>query len=163
MSWTIGWGIALMLATASLAQGGAFAVAKSLAERITATRRREARLREYLAAGFEAIHRGDERRAIEECVSILVSARDATMRRDAVRILAYAYATTGAWDGLLCLLEEGGAAMIGREELARYVRAARELGREGDASRLAALAGAEVAPALARLPRWPSRSDDAPR
>jgi hypothetical protein len=158
---TIGWTIALMLIAASLAQGGAFGVAKEVAERIAGARRREAWLRECLAAAFEAVDRGDGRRAIEECVNVVAHSRDAKMRREAVRVLAYAYATTGAWDQLHCLLGEGGAAMIGREELARYVRAARELGREDDACGIAELAGARVV--RARAPHGPSGADDRTR
>ncbi len=132
--------LAVVLGAGLLARSGAFTVLKALGDRVIAAQHREARSKACLAAAFEAIDRGDERRAIEDCVSVLVHSRDEGIRREAVRVLAYAYATSGAWDGLMCLLEEGGASMIAREDLARYAHAARELGHEEDADRIAALA-----------------------
>jgi hypothetical protein len=101
---------------------------------------REAILRVRSAAAFEAMERGDATVAIGHCMAVLEGSSDAVLRRDAVRLLAYAYATGDEWRKLLDLLESGGALALDPCDLQKYQRAAQELGRAEDAQRLAFLA-----------------------
>jgi Zn-dependent protease len=101
----------------------------------------ESIMRVRLQAAFDALERGDTSVAVEHCRIILGASTDAAVRRDAVRLLAYAYATGSEWGRLLELLESGGAQVLDEGELEKYQRAARELGRSGDAKRIASAAG----------------------
>ncbi len=99
--------------------------------------RREALARAHVMASFAAVERGDAAVGIAHCTAALRVSTDAGVRKDAVRLLAYAYATTGAWRHLLELLESGGATAMDDSELERFERAARELGRVDEAQRIA--------------------------
>jgi hypothetical protein len=101
---------------------------------------REAILRVRLAAAFDAMERGDAAVAIGHCIAVLEASFDGPLRKDAVRLLAYAYATGDQWRKLIDLLESGGVLALDPCELEKYQRAARELGRAEDARRLAFLA-----------------------
>jgi hypothetical protein len=95
--------------------------------------------RVHLEAASAALERGDTTVAIGHCRAILEGAQDALMRRDAVRLLAYAYATGGRWGQLMDLIESGAPIDLGSGDLEKYERAARELGRARDALRIAFL------------------------
>jgi hypothetical protein len=98
----------------------------------------EAILRVRLSVAFEALERGESAIAIDQCLAILKSLPHAAMERDALRMLAYAYATTCQWGALVALLESGGASALDGSELERYRLAASELGRAEVARRIAA-------------------------
>lgn len=102
-------------------------------------RNAEAILRVHLQAAFDAAQRGDAAIAIRHCRTILGASRDAQLRRDATRLLAYAYATSDDWRNLMQLLEMGGAGAMAEGELEKFQRAASELGRADDAQRLRSL------------------------
>jgi uncharacterized protein HemY len=93
----------------------------------------------HVQAAREALERGDASVAIGHCRTILEGSADPVTRKDCVRLLAYAYATSGAWGKLIDLIETGGPRDLGDGDLERYERAARELGRAGDAGRIAVL------------------------
>jgi Zn-dependent protease len=104
-------------------------------------RNREAVLRVHLHAAHDALEREDTSIAVEHCRTVLATSTDPMLRRDAIRLLAYAHATCGDWSKLVALLELGGAEALDGAELERYQRAARELGRFDDARRIALLRG----------------------
>jgi uncharacterized protein HemY len=79
--------------------------------------------------------------AIHHCRTILTGSHNGATRRDAVRLLAYAYATSDDWRNLMHLLESGGAAALAEDELEKYQRAAGELGRSDEARRIGSLRG----------------------
>ena len=70
---------------------------------------------------------------------MLAGASEPDVRRDALRLLAYAYAVSETWDALLPLLESAGALFLDDGEIAKYQAAALELGRADDARRIADL------------------------
>jgi Zn-dependent protease len=139
--------LAIILAIAALAAHLAFpallcgviALQNARGLRVREEEQQEALARVHLQAAFDALERGDSSVGAVHCVSVLRLSADARHRKDAVRLLAYTYATTGAWRSLLQLLESGGAVALEGTELERYERAARELGRAEDARRLARL------------------------
>jgi stage IV sporulation protein FB len=102
-------------------------------------RNREAIRRVHLQAAFAALERSETAMAISHCRAILGASPEPPIRRDAVRLLAYAYATTSDWAKLLDLLESGGVRALDPDELEKYQQAARELGRPEDAQRIAFL------------------------
>lgn len=61
------------------------------------------------------------------------------MRKDALRLLAFAYASTEAWGKLMELLESGGVLALEDRELETYEQAANQLGRSEEAQRIAML------------------------
>ncbi len=82
---------------------------------------------------YAALEREDGAEAIR-CVQPLLSpTAPPAVRQTALRILAYAHLLEGEWPALLDVLAREHA-LIGREELERYARTARELGRESDAA-----------------------------
>lgn len=119
--------------------GGLLALQNARGLRIGDPRQRDAALRAHLDAAYAAAERGDARIAVGHCVLVLRSTPEPTLRRDAIRLLAYSYATSGSWAPFMVLLESGGARTLGRMELGRYERAARELGRVEVAQRIAEL------------------------
>jgi hypothetical protein len=102
-------------------------------------RNREAVARVHLRAAFEALGRGEPRVAIRHFQAILGSSTDLAIRKDAVRLLTYAYATSNDWGRVMDVLESGGAQMLEQGELEKYQRAAGELGRAEDARRIGCL------------------------
>jgi Zn-dependent protease len=102
-------------------------------------RNREAVLRGHVRAAYDALERGETSIAIGHCGAVLHASTDPAVRKDAVRLLAYAYATSGDWVKLIKLLESGGVQALESAELEKYQRAARELGRPEDAQRIAFL------------------------
>jgi Zn-dependent protease len=113
--------------------------ARSLRTRDQANR--EATLGVHLRAAFDALERGDVAVAVRHCRTVLGESLDPAIRRDAVRLLAYAYATGDDWGSLLELLEAGGVLALDAGDLDRYLLAARELGRPREAERIAVLRG----------------------
>lgn len=97
--------------------------------------------RRRLQIAYEALERGEAATAKHHCLVLLSFGAGRHVRKDAVRLLAYAYATSDEWVHLLALLEEGAAALLPEEELNTYERAATELGRAAEARRIAALRG----------------------
>ncbi len=102
---------------------------------------RESIARARLQAAFEAIERGETRTVVGHCRAVLSESTRPEARREAVRLLAYAYASTEAWGELMEVLESGGLVALEDGELERYERAARELGRSEEARRIALLRG----------------------
>jgi Zn-dependent protease len=96
-------------------------------------------MRYHLRAAFDAIARDDAAASIGHCRSVLAGASEPDVRRDALRLLAYAYAVSETWDALLPLLESAGAMFLDDGEIAKYQAAALELGRADDARRIADL------------------------
>jgi Zn-dependent protease len=120
---------------------GIWAVQNARMLRTQDERNIEAILRVHLAAAFDAAGREDAALAIRHCRTILTGSRDRATRRDAVRLLAYAYAMSDDWRNLVDLLESGGAAALGEGELEKYQCAAGELGRSAEAQRIGSLRG----------------------
>ena len=118
---------------------GIWAVQNARMLRTHGERNGEAILRVHLQAAFDAAGRDEAALAIGHCRTVLAGSRDAATRRDAVRLLAYAYATSDDWRSLVDLLESGGAAFLAQEELEKYQRAAGELGRSDEARRIGSL------------------------
>jgi Zn-dependent protease len=113
--------------------------ARSLRTRDQANR--EATLCVHVKAAFDALQRGDAAVAIGHCRTVLGASREPATRRDAVRLLAYAYATGNDWGSLVELLESGGVLALDAGDLERYELAACELGRPREAERIALLRG----------------------
>jgi Zn-dependent protease len=107
---------------------------------------RETLARVYVHAAYDAAERDEPSTAIHHCLTALRLSSEVTTRKDALRLLAYGYATTDAWRPLLRLLESGGAQAMEDAELATYEEAARELGRTEDAKRIAMLRWPQPAP-----------------
>jgi Zn-dependent protease len=99
----------------------------------------ESILRVRLRAAFDALERGETAIAIGHCCTVLGASTDMAVRKDAIRLLAYAYATGSDWGKLIDLLETGGAQALDDVELEKYHLAVRELGRSEDAQRIASL------------------------
>jgi Zn-dependent protease len=111
--------------------------ARSLRTRDQANR--EAALTLHVQAAFDALQREEITVAVRHCRTVLGGSGDPATRRDAVRLLAYAYATGDDWSSLVNLLEAGGVLALDAGDLERYQLAARELGRPQEAERIAVL------------------------
>jgi Zn-dependent protease len=98
-------------------------------------------LRTKLHAAFEALERGEATVGVAHCRAILELSTNRVIRKDATRLLVYAYATTNAWPDMMRLLESGGALALEDNELEKYEDAVRDLGRLSDARRIASLRG----------------------
>ena len=81
---------------------------------------------------YRALEREDGAAAIRAVQPALSPDAPAGAREAGTKILAYALLLEGEWQTLLDVLERA-KAVLGREELERYARTARELGREDDA------------------------------
>lgn len=135
----------LLLAFAALvgaiwlgALGAFFTWANVQAYRQADTRAADAPLAEAVQKAYVALERNDGERAIALLQPVLVPNTSEDLRAIALRVYSYALLIEGMWDELLPLLERN-AALIGPEELSRYSRTARELGRVTEADRIAAL------------------------
>jgi stage IV sporulation protein FB len=109
----------------------------ALALRRARATNREALARAQLQAAFGALERDDAITASDHCRAVLGASTDRTSRKDAVRMLAYAYASTGMWGEFMDLLESGATALLEDEELRKYEQATHELGRPEDGRRIA--------------------------
>lgn len=95
----------------------------------------------HLQAAYDALERGEATTAKHHCLLLLSLGARPDVRKDAVRLLAYAYATSDDWVHFMALIEEGGAALLPEPELDNYEWAAAALGRAADARRIAVLRG----------------------
>jgi Zn-dependent protease len=83
-------------------------------------------------AAYQALEREDPAAAIRAVQPALAEDAPPAARAAGTKLLAYALLLEGEWQALIDVLERA-KAMLGREELERYARTARELGREADA------------------------------
>ncbi len=93
---------------------------------------------EAMAEAYRALEREDGRAAIRAVKPALSEEAPPETREAGTRLLAYALLLEGQWAELLALLDRA-RAVFGREELERYARTARELGRESDATAIEAM------------------------
>lgn len=90
---------------------------------------------------YRALEREDGAAAIRAVQPALAPDAPAEAREAGTKILAYALLLEGEWQTLLDVLDRA-KNVIGREELERYARTARELGREDDAAAIDRLVAA---------------------
>lgn len=95
----------------------------------------DAPLEKAIESAYGALQRQDGAAAIEVLTPALVPQASASHRQVGLRLLAYGLLLEGRWSDLLPLLSNE-REVIGEEELTRYAKTARELGREEDASRI---------------------------
>jgi Zn-dependent protease len=110
-------------------------------------------IRENLQRAYAALERHDGETAVHHARFVVDNARDPVMQSDGVRLLAFALLLIGAWGPLMQLMENGGASMMGDDELAKFERAASELGRGEEAQQIASLrvrGGVAPVPGVAR-------------
>jgi Zn-dependent protease len=100
---------------------------------------REAPLRETLRAGYDALARGDTASAVRAGHAVLQGSGYAAVRADAVRLLAFAHLSAGAWGPLMDLMESPASRAIPDDEMGKFEQAARELDRPDEAARIAAV------------------------
>jgi len=136
-------GLLLMFAAATKSWWIGFLAAMFTYTNMQAFRQADVRAADApLAAAIEkayaALERHDGREAIELLRPVLVPQASPDLVAIALRVLAYALLLEGEWDELLPLLERNREA-IGAEELTRYAKTARELGRTAEADRIEAL------------------------
>jgi stage IV sporulation protein FB len=115
----------------------AFQNARSL--RTREDRNADAIARVHLEAAFQAAGCDDAQRVVHHCRAILGACTDRTTRRDAVRLLAYAYAMSDDWGRLTTLLQVDGALALDEAELEKLQHLASDRGRVEDAHRIGAL------------------------
>ena len=120
------------------ALGAFFTWANVQAYRQADTRAADAPLAEAVQKAYVALERHDGEQAIALLRPVLVPNTSEDLRAIALRVYSYALLIEGMWDELLPMLERT-AALIGAEELSRYSKTARELGRVAEADRIAAL------------------------
>jgi len=96
-------------------------------------------IRENLQRAYAALERHDGETAVHHARFVVDNARDPVMQSDGVRLLAFALLLIGAWGPLMQLMENGGASMMADDELAKFERAASELGRGEEAQQIASL------------------------
>ena len=120
------------------ALGAFFTWANVQAYRQADTRAADAPLAAAVEKAYVALEHHDGEGAIALLQPVLVPNTSEDLRAIALRVYAYALLIEGMWDELLPMLERN-AALIGAEELSRYARTARELGRDAEAERIGAL------------------------
>lgn len=101
----------------------------------------DAPLREDLRMAYAALEKSDANTAARHARVVVEQAADPALRTDGVRLLAFALLLGGSWGPLMQLLEAGGAEVIADDELAKFERAASELGRAEEARRIGELRG----------------------
>jgi Zn-dependent protease len=102
------------------------------------TRNADAPLAEAIEKAYVALEKHDGAEAIALLRPTLVPQASAELRAIALRIYCYALLIESEWDELLPTLQKN-AALIGAEEMDRYAKTARELGRVAEAERIAGL------------------------
>ncbi|MBX3190400.1 MAG: hypothetical protein KF819_25595 [Labilithrix sp.] len=117
---------------------GLFAYINVQALRQADTRAADAPLAVAIEAAYVALERHDGAQAIALLRPALSPRASSDLRAIALRIYAYALLIEGEWAELLPLLAAE-RTLIGPEELSRYAKTARELGRADDATRIDAL------------------------
>lgn len=95
-------------------------------------------LAEAIEKAYGALDRQDGAAAIALLRPTLAAGTTLELRQIGLRLFAYALLLEGQWGELLPLLDRE-RDVIGAEELARYAKAARELGRTDDASAIDAI------------------------
>jgi Zn-dependent protease len=102
------------------------------------TRNADAPLAQAIEKAYLALEKHDGTEAIALLRPALVPQASDDLRAIALRIYCYALLIEGEWEELLPTLQKN-AALIGEEEMARYAKTARELGRLAEADRIMAL------------------------
>ncbi len=125
-----------------------FAFMNIQAIRLSSQRRVDAPLAAALEQAYAALDRHEGAQAIAHLRPVLSPLASSELRRLGTRVFAYALLVEGCWAELLAVLARD-RELIGGEEMARYARTARELGREDDAARIDEWT-AGLAPARAR-------------
>jgi stage IV sporulation protein FB len=120
------------------ALGAFFTWANVQAYRQADTRAADAPLAQAIDKAYVALERHDGAEAIELLRPVIVPQTSEELRAIALRIYSYALLIEGLWDELLPMLERN-ASLIGLEEMSRYAKTARELGRTHEADRIEAL------------------------
>jgi Zn-dependent protease len=120
------------------ALGAFFTWANLQAYRQVDTRTADAPLAAAVEKAYLALERHDGEQAIALLKPVIVPEASEELRAVALRVYAYALLIEGIWDELLPMLEKN-AALIGVEELERYAKTARELGRHAEADAITAL------------------------
>jgi len=115
----------------------AFVFYNVLALRAGAGRAGELALEPLLREGLAAVDASDAKTALRNSDIVLASTPSPELRREALRVRAIACLSSGAWGPLMNILESEDADALGRAELAKFERAARELGRPEEARRIA--------------------------
>jgi Zn-dependent protease len=98
----------------------------------------DAPLAEAVEKAYVALERHDGAEAIALLRPVIVPQASEELRAIALRVYSYALLLEGKWDELLPTLEKN-APLIGDEEMTRYAKTARELGRAEEAQKIAAL------------------------
>ena len=117
------------------ALGAFFTWANIQAYRQSDTRSADVPLAQAIAKAYTALERDDGEQAIALLRPVIVPQTSEELRAIGLRIYSYALLIEGLWDELLPMLEKN-AALIGVEELTRYAKTARELGRTDEADRI---------------------------
>jgi Zn-dependent protease len=120
------------------ALGAFFTWANVRALRQVDTRRADVPLAQAIEQAYVALEQHDGARAIELLRPVIVPQASEELRAIALRVYSYALLLEGLWAELLPMLEKN-AALIGPEEMDRYARTARELGRLAEAETIASL------------------------
>ncbi len=103
----------------------------------------EAQLAAALGEAYAALDREDGATAIRLTEPVLVHASSPELKVTAIRVLAYARMLEGHWGHVMSILERF-SPVIGQEDMEKFERAATELGRSEDASRIRTLRLAEA-------------------
>ncbi len=89
-------------------------------------------LAQAVQKAYAALERHDGAEAMELLKPVIVPQASARLRAIALRVYAYALLIEGMWGELLLILEQN-TVLIGAEEMARYAKTARQLGRHPEA------------------------------
>jgi Zn-dependent protease len=120
------------------ALGAFFTWANMQAYRQADTRSADAPLAQAIEKAYVALERDDGEQAIALLRPVIVPQTSEDLRAIGLRVYTYALLIEGMWDELMPMLEKN-AALIGVEELGRYAKTARELGKTDEADRIGAL------------------------
>lgn len=118
--------------------GAFFTWANIQAFRQADARSADAPLAQAIEKAYLALERHDGAQAIDLLKPVIVPQASEELRAIALRVYSYALLIEGRWDELLPMLEKN-ATLIGVEELERYAKTARELGRHVEADRITSL------------------------
>ena len=120
------------------ALGAFFTWANIQAYRQTDSRNADGPLAQAIEKAYVALERHDGAQAIALLEPVIVPQASESLRAIALRVYSYALLIEGLWDELMPMLEKN-AALIGAEELDRYAKTARELGRHAEADTITSL------------------------
>lgn len=99
------------------------------------TRSSDLPLAQAVGKAYAALERHDGAQAIELLRPVIVAQASPELRVIALRVFAYALLIEGMWEELMPMLRAN-AAIIGVEEIDRYAKTARELGRHAEADQI---------------------------